>query len=213
MQLRAYDDLSECLQAAVSRRCPHCDVFAQMHIQHLPSWEQLQANKPARIAVIVQCDACRLPVFLSSGHVRYEASLITLDGPLESVIKPKDAFAIRLLPPAVQSLTEELFASHRQEQWHALALLSNTLIHACDRALGGQQRLALFNTVTDSAALIDIDETNLRLCRHILFDLETGDTPPPLLDAQAALLIALVKDLLYQHFVRPAELKTTARNA
>lgn len=207
MQIRAYEDIAELLAPALALRCPHCDVYAQMALQQVPDWQQLQATKPSRLGIVCVCPSCRRPVFLSSGRLLYETASISLDGRLEPVIKPKDAFETRRLPAALATLTEEALACYQYGHYQALALLANRIAQAADRQLGGNHKLTLFNTVNEIATMAEMDGALLRLCQRVLFDLQSASDVPSLSAAQASALIALTKDLLYQTFLRPGKLR------
>ena len=45
------------LADAVTRRCPHCDVFARMAVIAAPRWEDLRRLTPARLGVVLDCSA------------------------------------------------------------------------------------------------------------------------------------------------------------
>lgn len=207
--LHAEDDLRLLLAPELTRRCAHCDVVSEFGLLGIPDWSSLHHVRPARLAVTAICPACRLPTLLVSGPLRFEANRLECALPLEATPPPRVQFPLETLPATVQSLTEDALACYQYGQYLGMALLCHQVVRASNQVLGGQQRLRMFNIVTESAELADMDEPTLRLCRHILFDLSKSDVPmtPALSAGQARALLALTRDLLHQLFVRRAQMR------
>ncbi|MFK8053072.1 MAG: hypothetical protein AB8F65_08855 [Woeseiaceae bacterium] len=213
MQFRTFDNIADTLRDALSLRCPHCDVFSAMALQDVPSWQGLATQKPARMGIVATCPACRLPVFLMSGRLRYASSLIEMEGSFEPVVKPRDGFETRLLPTGLRALADEAMSCYQLGHYQALCLLAHRIVIHADETLGGSHRLDLFNSVTESAQQAQMNPALLRLCRSILFNLDDEDQVPELSDSQANALVAMIKDLLHEGFLRTEKFKNALQSA
>lgn len=211
MQLRESDDLAARLHDALSLRCPNCGVFARMTLLAAPSWAVLQRERPARLGLILDCPACSLPVFLRSGPLVYHDDHIECEDAFQQVIAPRERFDLHLLPATIRDLVEEALGVYADGHFQAFALLANRIATLGAGELGPNGKLALFNAVTAAAQSAGIETPMLRLCRDILFELDAHDEVPALSAARAAVLLALLRDMLYQGFVRPGKLREAMR--
>ena len=206
-------DFDALLDDAATLRCPHCDVFSRMRVTAAPGWDRLQALRPARIGVVLDCTACSLPVFLRSGRARYDDEAITLERGFEPVHAARPRFETRLLPSALRGLVDEALACFADGHLQAFALLANRIATIAASLLGPNGKLDLFNTVTAAAESAGIEAPMRRLCRDILFSLGERDEPPELSATPAAVLLELLRDMLHQAFIRPERLREALRRA
>ncbi len=77
--------------------------------------------------------------------------------------------------------------------------------------LGANGKLKLFNAVTDAAQNAGVEPPLLRLCRDIFFDLENREDVPAISESRAAVLLSLLRDMLYQSFLRAGKLRESMR--
>lgn len=211
MRIREHHSLQQLLDEALTRRCPHCDVFAHMGLQSAPSWQSLITQRPSRLGIVAVCPACSIPVFFSSDPLRYDEDFIEFEGNLHPVMRPRERMELHLLPASLRDLVDEALGCIADDHRQAFALLANRIATLTAADIGGNGKLALFNAVTDAAEMAQIDKPVLRLCRHILFDLDENDDVPALNANQASILLALLKDFLNQTYVRSGHLQKAAR--
>ncbi|MEL7024583.1 MAG: hypothetical protein AAGL69_12630 [Pseudomonadota bacterium] len=211
MHIREHHSLRELLEPALSMTCPHCGVYAQMTVQATPAWQWLITNRPRRIGISALCPACRRPVFLCSGPVTYADDELTIDGLWEPVVKPLPSFELDRLPAELVDPVTEALACYRDGHWQALVMLSHRITLMCADAMGSDGRMTLFNAVTEAASLAGVDDALARFCRDILFDLDSATTLPSLSPSAARVLVALLKDMLHEAFVRRDRLREAMR--
>ncbi|MEL6868625.1 MAG: hypothetical protein AAFO81_02395 [Pseudomonadota bacterium] len=211
MLIREHHSLQQLLEHALKRRCPHCDVFAHMALQSTPSWQSLMDQRPSRLGVVAVCPSCSLPVFFTSDPLRYAEDHISMAGELQPVVTPRQRMDLNFLPAALRDLVDEVLGCFADGHWQAVALLAHRIATAAARDLGGNGKLTIFNAVADAAEMASIEKPLLRLCQHILFDLDDDDEVPALNRTQATVLMALLRDFLDQIFVRSGNLKRAAR--
>ncbi|MEO0576780.1 MAG: hypothetical protein AAF004_15085 [Pseudomonadota bacterium] len=213
MRIREHHSLQQLLDDTLTRRCPHCDVFAHMGIQSAPSWQSLITQRPSRLGIVAVCPACSIPVFFLSDPLRYDDDFIELEGSLNPVVRARERMELHLLPASLRDIVDEALGCMADGHHQAFALLAHRVATLTAKELGGNGKLALFNAVTDAAEMAHIDKPVLRLCRHILFDLDEDDDVPALSDHHANVLLALMRDFLNQMYVRSGHLQKAARTA
>ena len=150
-------------------------------------------------------------MFLRSGPLSYHDGYIDCDDALQQVIAPRQRFELHLLPAGIRDLVEEALGVYADGHFQAFALLANRIATLGATELGPNGKLTMFNAVTDAAQSAKVETPMLRLCRDILFELDAHDEVPALGAARAAVLLELVRDMLYQAFVRPGKLREAMR--
>jgi hypothetical protein len=76
------------------------------------------------------------------------------------------------------------------------------------RELGERGKLELFDTLQEIRSLADLDDETFSILRAVLFGSDSDPWPnhPNLTSEQAGILLEVMRDLLYQTFVRKARL-------
>lgn len=202
IHIREHHSLQVLLEPALTMTCPHCEVYAQMTAAGTPSWQWLIDHRPSRLGVSAVCPACRRPVFLISGPLDYEDDHIVLNEGWQPVIQPLEPFDLALLPEQLVEPVTEALACHRDGHRRAFVLLCQDIAEIAAGLLGPEGKLQLFNAVTEAAALSGVDNAITRLCRGILFDAEHHRSTPIVNASVAKVLLALVRDMLHEAFVR-----------
>jgi hypothetical protein len=76
------------------------------------------------------------------------------------------------------------------------------------RELGERGKLELFDTLQEIRSLADLDDESFSILRAVLFGSDSDPWPnqPNLTSEHAGILLEVMRDLLYQTFVRKARL-------
>ena len=213
VQFREHHSLQQLLDDVLAMRCPHCEVFVRMVPQGTPSWQWLDTHRPRRLGLSLLCPSCRMPVFITSGPINYRDNTIEFTEGWTPSQRAAERFDFDLLPASLQDAAIEAFGCYRDEYWQAFALLAHEIVGQAARELGADGRLQLFNAVTEAASLSGVEPALARLCRNLLFDLEPEDGLPDLSPRGAQVLAALLRDLLYEAFVRRGRLSRAMSGA
>jgi hypothetical protein len=189
--------------------CPHCEVVSHITPSAVPRFEDLQAHSPKQIGVVYRCDACNSPVFTRFMVRSYGPSRIELAPQFTEVERAREKFSFMYLPQEVELLFREALACFSAGTFNAFASMCRRAALAMFADLGESGKLRLFdelNTVRDLAALTPETYANLK---SILFGSESDPRPsPPLLDSyEAGIVLEIVKDILYEAYVRKGKLR------
>lgn len=211
MRLHESDNLAALIHDALSLRCPNCDVFSRMTLLAAPSWQTLVENRPARLGLVLDCPACSMPVFLRSAPLTFGNEFVECDDKFEQVIAPRQRIELHLLPASIRDLVEEALGCFADGHYQAFALMCNRIAILAADELGANGKLKLFNAVTDAAQNAGVEPPLLRLCRDIFFDLDSREDVPAISESRAAVLLSLLRDMLYQSFLRAGKLRESMR--
>jgi hypothetical protein len=187
--------------------CPHCGAICPMAVTAYPPFGRLKAEKPAQVGVVLQCGACKTPVFLRYRTRAWRDDRVELHPLPQPVENPPERFSLSYLPAPVAARFREALACYSSGLWQAFAAMCRQAAHAVFEDVGEAGRLRVYDLVAEVQVLGDIDEPTFNAVRRIIFDPDAGRQEPEYDRRQAAVLLETMKDLLTQTYVRRAKLR------
>lgn len=200
---RLHDDQARALT------CPHCAVFAHMTAQATPSFADLAATRPKQTGLIYRCDACNAPVFMRAQVRSIGTERIELSAQLEEIEKPLEPFDYADLPPEIEALFSETLRCYSGSLFNAFATMCRRTLQAVFADLGESGKLRVFDELNNVRDMAELDLETFAPIKRVLFGTDSDPPPnfPPIDEFQAALLVEVVKDLMYECYVRRARLR------
>ena len=189
--------------------CPHCQAVAHITPTAVPRFADLQAHKPKQVGIVYLCDACHAPIFLRFSVRIYGTSRIELSSQFTEVERAREKFAFTYVPEQVEVMFKEALVCFSAGAFNAFTSMCRRTAQAAFLELGASGKLRLFDELNHLRQLAELTpETFLKL-KNILFGSETDPKPDlPLLDSyEAGIVLEVVKDLLYEAFVRKGKLQ------
>ena len=187
--------------------CPHCGATVPMTVTAFPAFSKLKSERPAQVGVVLQCSACKAPVFLRYRTRAWREDRVELNPLPQAVEHPPERFGLSYLPPAVAARFREALACFSSGLWQAFAAMCRQTARATFEDVGEAARLRIFDLVTEVQELGAIDDATFNAVRRIIFDPDAGKQEPEYDRRQAAVLLETMKDLLTQTYVRRAKLR------
>lgn len=203
-------NVQQLLDNDLTLRCPHCGTIASMSIVSIPRWELASRFKVTEVGLVYRCDSCNRPVVLL-----YE---VKVDNPIrlpEKFIQVQTS----LEPFEHQYLTEEVGADFKealtcyaQSCWNAFAAMCRRCIQSVATDLGADGTTKVQSQLRDLEQMEVADEATFAQLRQIMLAGHDGAHPhlPGLTQERAVILLQLMKDVLYQLYVRPRKIKEAA---
>lgn len=187
--------------------CPHCAAIGPMTVTAYPSFNKLKAERPAQVGVVLQCSACKSPVFLRYRTRAWRDDRVELHPLPQPVENPPERFSLSYLPPPVAARFREALACFSSGLWQAFAAMCRQTARTVFDDVGDAGRLRVFDLVAEVQELGDIDEATFNAVRRVIFDPDASRQEPDFDRRQAAVLLETMKDLLTQTYVRRAKLR------
>ena len=189
--------------------CPHCQVVAHVTVSAVPRFEDLQTYRPAQVGIVYRCDACHAPVFLRFSVRMYAASRIELSPQFVEVERAREKFSFTYLPEEVELLFKEALTCYSSGAYNAFASMCRRTAQAVFADLGEAGKLRLFDELNDVRELGSLSAEIFAKLKSILFGTATDPRPNiALLDGyEAGVALEVVKDLLYEAYVRKGKLQ------
>jgi hypothetical protein len=178
-----------------------------MTVTAFPAFSKLKSERPAQVGVVLQCSACKAPVFLRYRTRAWQQDRVELNPLPQAVEHPPERFGLSYLPPAVAARFREALACFSSGLWQAFAAMCRQTARATFEDVGEAGRLRIFDLVTEVQELGAIDDATFNAVRRIIFDPDAGKQEPEYDRRQAAVLLETMKDLLTQTYVRRAKLR------
>ena len=204
IRLRPGEDHSSPLQVAAE--CPYCNVYARMTPESLPDVELVIQTQPKHIGVVYQCDACNAPVFLRYAVKSASYEAIELNSNFVELERPTERFAFSYLPKPTEILFREALSCYSTNNFNAFASMCRRTAVSAFHQMGDGGKMQAFEEVMFAQEIAGIDDSTLDPLKTILFDTGNDQELPILNRSQAGILLEILKDMLYQCFVRRGKL-------
>ncbi|MGD9842651.1 MAG: hypothetical protein AB7F79_12340 [Steroidobacteraceae bacterium] len=188
--------------------CPHCQVLAHMTPVSTPLWSVLRTHRPTHIGIVYRCDACNSPVFIKYPVKFYTEQRIELGTQFVELEHPRERFNYTYLPSNCELLFKEALQCYSHGAYNGFASLCRRATQTLCKDLGDNGRTKVVDLLVQIRELAGLDQECFNLITRILLDKETDMDTLPTLDAlYAGVLLEVMKDLLYQCYIRRGKLK------
>ena len=204
------DQLVHLLNRQVTLSCPHCRTNAHLSPVSVPRFEYLSVARPDHIGVVYRCDSCNEPVFIKYAVRRYSPEQVELFSQFTQVERAPETFQLGgASSRRVERLFNEALTCYDAGCYDAFASMCRRTAQAVFDDLGQGGKLNVFDKFADACSLAELDETTMSLVRKVVFDSDAdGRSSVPDLDATSAgILLELMKDMLYETYVRRGRLR------
>jgi hypothetical protein len=207
MYITPHDELHVEYQG-IALTCPHCQTLTHLTAAAVPKFDDLNQSKPKRVGIAFRCDACAEPVFLRFAVKAYSALRVELAPNYAEVERARENFPLTYLPEDAEGQFEEALNCYAAGCFNAFGAMSRRTAQSLFRELGERGKLELFDTLQDIRTLAELDDEPFSALRAVLFGSDSDPWPhQPDIDAErAGILLEVMRDLLYQTFVRKARL-------
>ena len=190
----------------IGLECPYCNVYSHMAPQAIPRAEDLIATRPKHVGLVYQCDSCHAPVFLRFATKSFTEDRVELYRNFVELERPRERFAFSYLPKHTEILFREALSCYSGGNFNAFASMCRRSAVSAYDELGEGGKLRAFEEVMIAQDIAGIDDEAFAPIKAVLFDAGEEEDLPLLNRVQAGILLEVMKDMLYQCFVRRGKL-------
>jgi hypothetical protein len=192
----------------IALTCPHCQTLTHLTPVGVPRFQDLMQRKPKHVGVVFRCDTCSEPVFLRFTAKAYTALRVELAPNYAEIERARENFPLTYLPEEAEGLFKEALNCYSASCFNAFGAMSRRTAQSLFRELGERGKLELFDTLQETRSLAELDDDTFATVRAVLFGSDSDPWPhqPTLNSEHAGILLEVMRDLLYQTFVRKARL-------
>jgi hypothetical protein len=195
--------------SGLALQCPHCQVLAHITPVSVPDFNVLQQHKPGQVGLVYRCEACNAPIFLRFSVKLYAGSRIELAPNFVELERPREKFNYTYLPEDAELLFKEALACFSAACYNAFASMCRRVAQCVFADLGEDGKLQLYDELANIRRLAELDDETFGAVKKVLFEGDaSGRSGLPVIDSyQAGMLLEVIKDLLYQAYVRRGRLQ------
>ena len=196
-------------ERSLALNCPHCQVYSHITAVSVPQYPELVSARPSHVGVVYRCDSCNAPIFLRFAVKMYAANRVELANNFVELERAREKFNFTYLPEDCEKVFREALACYSSGHFNAFASMCRRTAQAVVHDLGENGRLRIFNGLAEAREMAEIDAETFGIVKKILFGTDADPWPsfPEIGAYEAGVLLELVKDLLYQAYVRKGKLQ------
>jgi len=192
----------------IALTCPHCQTLSHLTAIAVPRFETISRRKAKHVGIVFACDACGEPIFLKFLVKAYTSLRAELAASFVEIERARENFPLTYLPEEAEGLFKEALNCYTASCFNAFGAMSRRTAQSLFRELGERGKLELFDTLQEIRTLANLEDDTFAVLRSVLFGTDSDPWPhqPHLNAEQAGILLEVMRDLLYQTFVRKARL-------
>jgi len=196
-------------ERSLALNCPQCQVFSHITAVSVPQYSELVAARPSHVGVVYRCDSCNAPIFLRFAVKMYAANRVELANNFVELERAKEKFNFTYLPEASEKLFREALACYSAGHFNAFASMCRRTAQSVINDLGENGRLRIFNQLAEAREMAEIDADTFNVVKKVLFNSDADAWPsmPEVGPYESGVLLELVKDMLYEAYVRKGKLQ------
>lgn len=162
--------------------------------------------------MVNRCSSCNRAIFLRY-HVLQITNPISLSDGFEIINRGVEPFETQYLAGAVLDDFNEALICYANSCWNAFAAMCRRCIQSVCESFGTEGTAKVQAQLRDLQAMGVADEETFAQLHQIMLTGHDGAHPhlPALSPARAAVLLQLIKDVMYQLYVRPAKIREAAK--
>ncbi|MBL0737676.1 DUF4145 domain-containing protein [Flavobacterium sp. GN10] len=195
-------------------KCPHCNNAVSISAISVPNYNVLVRFRPKKVGIAYKCNGCDEPIFLKFEIIKWELSIqrISISDSYEIIESSMEDFEYEYLEGAVKNDLKEALLCYSLKAYNAFAAMCRRTIQSSATQLGTKGKDKVQKQLEDLKEMADIDDETFDVLKQIIIDGHDGAHPhlPTLSKARAEILLELIKDVVYQLFVRKAKLAKAA---
>ena len=196
-------------ERSLALNCPVCQVFTHITAVSVPQYAELIASRPTHVGVVYRCDSCSAPIFVKFSVKMYAPNRVELANNFIELERAKEKFNFTYLPEDAEKLFREALGCYSGGFFNAFASMCRRTAQSVFQDLGENGRLKIFAQVNEAREMAEIDADTFAAVRKVIFGSDTDSAPslPELSSAEAGVLLEVLKDMLYEAYVRKGKLQ------
>ena len=209
MLLASDNNITNILDAHFSMKCPHCNALSNITAISYPRYELSRRFNLNKLGIVYMCDACKEPIFLKFKVSLNQNRVLIFDEKYEEIERPKETFEIEYLTNNVKDDFSEALICYSNQCYNAFASMCRRCIQSVSDDLGAKGHDKVQNQIKELKDLAEIDDETFEILKQIIISGHDGTHPhlPKLSKERAKILLELMKDVLYQLYIRKAKIQ------
>jgi len=207
VKINADDRISHDAMAA-PMECPSCREQGPMTPITRPDFATLKATRPSHTGLVFLCLRCQSPVYVRYQIDSIGESEITLQAQPQTGDPQKDRLNLNYLPERVRKSFIDATGCYQHGLYQAFALMCRQTADAVIQDLGDRGKMKVFDHIEALRNIVELDSKMFDTVSRAVFGEEgMPHRSDDISRSEAAVLLEVMKDLLYQTYVREERLQ------
>jgi hypothetical protein len=188
--------------------CPHCGTKSAIVPISIPRFELIRRFRLQEVGIVGQCSSCHRAVFMLHNVVAVGGQA-DLSDRFEVMNRALEPFELQYLSGDVLADFKEGLTCYSTSCWNAFAAMSRRCIQSVSQTFGAEGTSKVQKQLKELEAMGIADSETFEQLHEIMLGGHDGAHPhlPSLSADRASALLHLMKDVLYQLYVRPAKIR------
>jgi hypothetical protein len=179
-----------------------------------PQFLVLARFRPNSVGISYMCNSCHDPIFLKFDVLNYDLGnhrIVICDNP-EQVEFPSIDFEFDYIPEAIKSNFKEALSCYSIGSHNAFAAMCRRTIQSVAKDMGVKGKDKVQKQIQELKEIADVDDETYEIIKQIILDGHDGSHPhlPTISADRSEILLELMKDVMYQLYVRKGKIKKAA---
>jgi DNA-directed RNA polymerase subunit RPC12/RpoP len=210
MRITSKNDPQDVFDRHYALRCPHCGVHSNISAVSIPRHEYLKRFRLPEVGIAYRCDACNSPIFLKF-RVEHNTggSTIFIQPEYTEIERPQETFEYQYLPEPIAADFREALTCYSAGCLNAFGAMCRRCVQSTSADLGAEGKSRVLNQLQDLKDMAAIDDETFEILNQVIIAGHDGAHPnlPRLSEKRAGILLELMKDVLYQLYIRAAKIR------
>jgi hypothetical protein len=211
MHLGSDNNITNIFDKHYALQCPHCNAKANITAISFPKYELVKRFSLKEIGIVYRCDACNKPIFLKFDipPQSKDNNPFQISDTYYEIERHRENFELNYLPDIVKDDFKEALDCYSNQCFNAFASMCRRTIQSAADELGAKGKDKVQHQLNELKELAGIDDETYEILKQIIITGHDGTHPhlPKLSKERAQVLLELIKDVLYQFFVRKAKIQ------
>lgn len=196
----------------VGGTCPSCGTDARFSLTSPPDLVAIGKDNARKFIAGYTCDACMAPIAICWEILGYGRANSPKVDFVEVVQRTREPFNFDHVPEAVQKEIEEALDCLSVDAYNGFAALCRRAVQALCTNLGAGARSKVRAQIKEMVGLTGLGEDWEEHATQVMLSGHDGSHPhlPEVDRKRAALLLSLLRDLVFQLYTRPGKVREAA---
>lgn len=212
MDINYQNDATQVLDQHYALRCPHCGVQSNITAISIPRYELAMRYQPAKLGIVYRCDSCNDPVYMQFEAIDYQPgnNILRINQlKYQEVQKSHETFDYKYLSVEVADNFREALTCYSNACYNAFAGMCRRTVQTIFTELGASGKDKVLAQLRDVRETASLDDEAYSILEQVTLFGHDGAHPnlPKLSPERVTVMLELMKDILYQLFVRKGKIQ------
>ena len=211
MNIYTNDNFEEIIDKHFSILCPNCGCQVGINAISIPTYSLITKYQLKHIGIAYCCEVCKKPVFIKFEGTQVQDGYYIDENSYKVIGNVEIPYDYSYLPESVAEDFKEALTCFSNSCYNAFGAMCRRCVQSISTELGAKGKDKVQKQLEELKHIVPIDDNTYEILEQTIIAGHDGAHPhlPKLSPERAKILLELIKDVLYQLFVRKAKIQET----